>query len=128
MKCYVYNNIPTANNSQPPIFSLDITAGQLDSDDDDSTEYDEVSSDNDYSIDPSSTQRLREKYDIKPVLTFCNNTHQAQLKKKYRTALWAHDHTIPPSLLPEDRSLDADYPDYSTDRYCHNPRAIVLSI
>ena len=27
MKSYVYNNIPTANNSQPPIFSTNNTAG-----------------------------------------------------------------------------------------------------
>ena len=43
MKSSVFNNIPTVDNSQPPIFSTDTTAGQYvwDNDDDDSTtEYD----------------------------------------------------------------------------------------
>ena len=75
MKSYVFAHIPTADNSQQPIFPLDITTGQLDSDDDDSTEYDKASSDDDYSIDYTSTQRLREKYSIKPVLHFSNATH-----------------------------------------------------
>ena len=77
MKSYVYNNIPTANNSQPPIFSTDNTAGQLvwGSDDDDSTtEYDKVSSDDDYSIE-AACRRVNQANGVHPVLTFCNETH-----------------------------------------------------
>ena len=75
MKSYVFTNIPTINNSQPPIFPSDITAGQLDSDDNNSTtEYDEVSSNDDYSIE-SVSQKFYQAHGVQPVLTFCNESH-----------------------------------------------------
>ena len=47
---YNFNNIPTADNSQPPIFRSDITAGQFESNDDDSDAFTEDFSDNVYSF------------------------------------------------------------------------------
>ena len=99
---YILSNIPTADNSQPLIFSTDITAGQpaRDSNDDDSTtDYDKVYSDND-------------KYDSFDILSrSCQKVNQAE----------GHKHTITPYLLLEDQSLeDADYPDYSSKSYCQN--------
>ena len=85
-----FNNISTADNSQPPIFSTDITAGQpaWDSNDDDSTtDYDKVySNDDEYN-----------SFDL--LSRSCQKVNQVEGRK----------HTITPSLLLEDESLeDAD--------------------
>ena len=84
------NKPTTTNNSQPPIFSTDITAGKLvwDSNDDDSTtDYDKVySNDDEYN-----------SFDL--LSRSCQKVNQVEGRK----------HTITPSLLLEDESLeDAD--------------------
>ena len=95
-----FNNIATADNSQSPIFRFDTTAGQLDSDDensdDDSTE---VSSDNDYSNKIYSD----DEYDSFDLLSRSyQKVNQAEGRK----------HTFTPSPL-----LKEDYiPDYSYNR------------
>ena len=99
-----FNNIPTADNSQPPIFSTDTIAGKLiwgSNDDNSATDYNEVYYDNDY-----STNQLSHS---------CQAVNQAEGRMPF----------FKPSALLEDQSLDdTDYVNLSS-KHLQNPPMIL---
>ena len=104
-----YNKPTTTGNSQPPIFSTDTTAGQLDGDDD-STVYDEVSDDD--SFNPSGTQRLLETYSINPYRN-TDRIRPLDSNDNDSTEYNKEDQSLVAEYPAYSGQVDAEYPDYS---------------